>query len=626
MHLISSQQIEKKLNSLLPFVQKPGRYVGGEYNQVKKDWDSVKTHVALVFPDIYDLGLPNLGVMILYEELNKRADALCERAYLPWLDMEIAMRENGIPLYSLESKTPLAQFDLIGFTLPYETLYTNVLNALDLANIPLYSDEREATHPIIIAGGHAAYNPEPMAAFIDAFVIGEGEEAIHEVIENIQRSKDLGADRVDTLHALQAVPGVYIPSLYEPNYHPDGRFASLVPRSPKVPASISKRICATLPPPPTRFLVPSIDVVHNRIAMEIMRGCTRGCRFCHAGMVNRPVRERTVDAILDTIEEALSNTGYEEIALLSLSSSDYTQIGNLVEEITCRFKGRNLTISLPSLRIESFSVDLMEKLKGVRQGGFTLAPEAASDRMRNRINKPIQAEQLLATAREVYSHGWTTLKLYFMIGQPGETMEDVQAIADLSKAVIVEGRKAIGKRANLHVGVSTFVPKPHTPFQWASLDPLPVVLEKQNLLKDQLRGPGLKMTWSNPRETILEAALSRGDRNLSKVIETAWRNGAKFDAWQDQFNFNVWMDAFVAHNISPDFYSTRARELDETFPWDHIHTGVTRKFLQREYQRSLDGTLTDDCRDVCHACGILTEFSDLRRTNPSEQWLCPEVT
>jgi radical SAM family uncharacterized protein len=626
MHLISSQQIEKKLNSLLPFVQKPGRYVGGEYNQVKKDWDSVKTHVALVFPDIYDLGLPNLGVMILYEELNKRADALCERAYLPWLDMEIAMRENGIPLYSLESKTPLAQFDLIGFTLPYETLYTNVLNALDLANIPLYSDEREATHPIIIAGGHAAYNPEPMAAFIDAYVIGEGEEAIHEVIENIQRSKDLGADRVDTLHALQAVPGVYIPSLYEPNYHPDGRFASLVPRSPKAPASISKRICATLPPPPTRFLVPSIDVVHNRIAMEIMRGCTRGCRFCHAGMVNRPVRERTVDTILNTIEEALSNTGYEEIALLSLSSSDYTQIGNLVEEITCRFKGRNLTISLPSLRIESFSVDLMEKLKGVRQGGFTLAPEAASDRMRNRINKPIQAEQLLATAREVYSHGWTTLKLYFMIGQPGETMEDVQAIADLSKAVIVEGRKAIGKRANLHVGVSTFVPKPHTPFQWASLDPLPVVLEKQNLLKDQLRGPGLKMTWSNPRETILEAALSRGDRNLSKVIETAWRKGAKFDAWQDQFNFNVWMDAFVAHNISPDFYSTRARELDETFPWDHIHTGVTRKFLQREYQRSLDGTLTDDCRDVCHACGILTEFSDLRRTNPSEQWLCPEVT
>jgi radical SAM family uncharacterized protein len=626
MDLISSQQIEKRLNSLLPFVQKPGRYVGGEFNRVKKEWDSVKTHVVLVFPDIYDLGLPNLGIMILYEELNKRADVLCERAYLPWLDMEKAMRENGIPLYSLESKTPLSEFDLIGFTLPYETLYTNVLNALDLAGIPLHTDERDESHPIIIAGGHAAYNPEPMAAFIDAFVVGEGEEVIHEIVESIQRSKSSGADREQTLRLLQAIPGLYIPSLYAPAYLPDGTFDSLIPSSSDVPAVISKRICATLPPPPTRFLVPSIDVVHNRIAMEIMRGCTRGCRFCHAGMVNRPVRERTVTTILNAIEEALSNTGYEEIALLSLSSSDYTQIDNLVEEITCRFKGRNLTISLPSLRIESFSVDLMEKLKGVRQGGFTLAPEAASDRMRNRINKPIQAEQLLATAREIYSRGWTTLKLYFMIGQPGETMEDVQAIVDLSRAVIVEGRKAIGKRANLHVGVSTFVPKPHTPFQWASLDPLPVVLEKQNLLKDQLRGPGLKMTWSNPRETILEAALSRGDRNLSKVIETAWHNGAKFDAWQDQFNFNIWMDAFAAHQISPDFYSTRARRLDEAFPWDHIHTGVTRKFLQREYQRSLEGALTDDCRDSCHACGILTEFSDLRRANPSELWLCPEVS
>ncbi len=621
----SNQRIDKQLDNILPLIQKPGRYVGGEYNRIKKDWESVKSRIALVFPDIYDLGLPNLGIMILYEEINKRSDALCERAYIPWLDMEQAMRDNEIPLYSLESKTPLSNFDLIGFTLPYESLYTNVLNALDLAGIPIRSNQRDETHPIIIAGGHATYNPEPMAPFIDAFVIGEGEEIIHEIIDNLQKSKERGLSRTQTLQALLSVQGIYIPSFYEPEFNQDGTFASLNPQIPDAPSIITKRLCGTLPPPPTRFLVPAIDVVHNRIAMEIMRGCTRGCRFCHAGMVNRPVRERTVETILTAIDEALANTGYEEIALLSLSSSDYTKIGDLVNKITDRFSGRNLTISLPSLRIESFSVDLMEKLKGVRQGGFTLAPEAASDQMRNRINKPIQAEQLLATAREIYSRGWSTLKLYFMIGQPGETMEDVQAIADLCKQVIVEGRKAIGKRANLHIGVSTFVPKPHTPFQWASLDPLPTVLEKQNLLKDQLRGPGMKMTWSNPRETILEAALSRGDRNLANVIETAWRNGAKFDAWQDQFNYNVWMDAFEAHGISPDFYTSRPRGTDEVFPWDHIHTGVSRKFLLKEYQRSMQGTLTPDCREGCHACGILTEFSGLRRENPGDLWLCPEV-
>ena len=623
--MMSSIEIEKKLNKVLPFVQKPGRYVGGEYNRIRKDWESVKSRVALVFPDIYDIGLPNLGIMILYEQLNNRTDTLCERAYLPWLDMENAMRANKIPLYSLESKTPLANFDLIGFTLPYETLFTNVLNALDLAGIPLHASDRNEKHPIIIAGGHACYNPEPMAPFIDVFVIGEGEEVIHEIIESCQTAKLQGLDRSSTILALSKIPGLYIPVYYKPTYKDDQTLKSLTPISPDFPAVITKRLCGTLPPPPTHFLVPSIDVVHNRIAMEIMRGCTRGCRFCHAGMVNRPVRERTVSDIAEALEKALENTGYEEIALLSLSSSDYTQIGKLVDEITSRLSGKNLTISLPSLRIESFSVDLMEKLKGVRQGGFTLAPEAATDRMRNTINKPIQADQLLSTAREIYSRGWSTLKLYFMIGQPGETMEDVQAIADLSKKVVVEGRKAIGKRANLHVGVSTFVPKPHTPFQWASLDPLLTVLEKQNLLKDQLRGPGMKMTWSNPRETILEAALSRGDRNLAKVIETAWRNGAKFDAWQDQFNYNIWMDAFDAHGITPDFYANRKREIDEVFPWDHIHAGVTRKYLQREYDHSHRDELTDDCRDGCHACGILSEFSDLRQAHPGQLWLCPEV-
>lgn len=613
------------LKKILPLVQKPGRYFGGELNQVKKEWNSVKTRMALVFPDIYDIGVPNLGVMILYELINSRSDVLCERAYLPWLDMESAMRENDIPLYSLESKTPLANFDIVGFTLPYETLYTNVLNALDLAHIPLRSQNRSETDPIIIAGGHAAYNPEPMAPFIDAFVIGEGEEVIHEIIDSIQRSKNSEWNRGMTLRALQSINGVYVPSLYQPVYNDDQTVKAVVPESDDLPKRILKRMCARLPDPPTKFIVPSIDVVHNRIAMEIMRGCTRGCRFCHAGMVNRPVRERSVDTILNSLEQALKNTGYEEIALLSLSSSDYTHIQELTEKIVERFSERKLTISLPSLRIESFSIDLMEKLKGARQGGFTLAPEAATDHMRNIINKPIQADQLLATAREIYSRGWQSLKLYFMIGQPGETIEDVQAIADLCKKVIVEGRKVIGKRASLHVGVSTFVPKPHTPFQWAALDSLPSVLQKQNLLKDQLRGPGMRMTWSNPRETILEAVLSRGDRRLADVIETAWNKGAKFDAWQDQFNYNVWMDAFDAHHLSVDFYTTRPRSLEEVFPWDHINPGVSHRYLESEYKKSLNGDLTEDCRSNCYACGILPEFNTLRRQNPGNLWLCPEL-
>lgn len=622
---IDKTAISMALKKMLPNVQKPGRYFGGELNQVRKDWDTVATRMALVFPDIYDIGVPNLGIMILYELINSRPDSLCERAYLPWLDMESAMRENNIPLYSLESKTPLSEFDVIGFTLPYETLYTNVLNALDLAHIPLRSLNRSESDPIIIAGGHAAYNPEPMAPFIDAFVIGEGEEVIHEILDAICKSKAERLNREEKLLALQKISGLYVPSLYNPVYNADHTIRSILPIQENLPGKITKRICAKLPDPPTKFIVPSIDVVHNRIAMEIMRGCTRGCRFCHAGMVNRPVRERSVDTIISSLEKSLKNTGYEEIALLSLSSSDYTHIQELIEKIVERFSERKLSISLPSLRIESFSVDLMEKLKGARQGGFTLAPEAATDRMRDTINKPIKAEQLLSTAREIYSRGWQSIKLYFMIGQPGETMEDVQAIADLSKKVIVEGRKTIGKRANLHIGVSTFVPKPHTPFQWASLDSLPSVLEKQNLLKDQLRGPGMRMTWSNPRETILEAVLSRGDRRLSDVIESAWKNGAKFDAWQDQFNYNAWMDAFDAHGISVDFYTSRARSIDEVFPWDHINPGVTRRFLHAEYEKSLKGELTSDCRGDCHACGILPEFNTLRHENPGDLWLCPEV-
>lgn len=621
----SPRNLESKLKKILLQVQKPGRYVGGEFGQLVKPWESVTTHFALVFPDIYDIGVPNLGITILYDLINSRDDSLCERAYVPWLDMESLMRENEIPLYSLESFHPLNQFDIIGFTLPYETLYTNVLNALDLSSIPLKSSERDESQPLVIAGGHAAYNPEPMAEFIDAFVIGEGEDIIHEIIDTYQEEKSKGSTRKQILSALQHIPGVYVPSFYNVKYQKDFSIESVLPIDTSYPNQILKRFVPKLPDPPSRFLVPSIDVVHNRIAIEIMRGCTRGCRFCHAGIVNRPVRERSVSQIVNSIEKALLQTGYEEIALLSLSSSDYTHIEELVNTISEQFGDKNLTVTLPSLRIESFSIQLMEKLRGSRQGGFTLAPEAASDSMRNRINKPISRDSLVETTNAIFASGWTNIKLYFMIGQPDETLDDVQAIADLCKDVLIEGRKIIGKKANLHAGISTFVPKPHTPFQWAHLDPLPSVLEKQNLLKDQLRGPGLKMTWSNPRETILEAALTRGDRRLSAVIEDAWRHGAKFDAWQDQFNYNIWMDAFDRIGISHEFFTTRQHQLNEVFPWDHIIPGVNRKFLEKEYQKSLAGELSDDCRDACVSCGILPTFINLRRENKGDSWLCPEV-
>ena len=624
--MLTPEQIEKKLDRILLKVQKPGRYVGGELNSIYKDWGTVKTKVAFVFPDIYDIGVSNVGIKILLDQVNQRDDTLAERAYAPWLDMETLMRENGIPLYALESKRPLACFDLIGFTLPYETLYTNALNVLDLAEIPVRTTERDETDPIIIAGGHSTMNPEPMHAFIDAFVVGEGEEVIHDIINAIQIGKEQNAKRQEILLSLAKIQGVYVPKFYEANYLEDGTLSHIEPTVDDIPKIITKRIVAKLPPPPTKFIVPNVDIVHNRVSVEIMRGCTRGCRFCHAGMITRPVRERTVDEVLEAAEESLKNSGFEELALLSLSSSDYSNALELVTKVGEKFGGTHLKVSLPSLRIESVSIDLMEKLKDKRSGGFTLAPEAATERMRRIINKYIPDEDIINTTREIYRRGWTTIKLYFMIGHPSETLEDVQAIADLCKRVLAEGRKVIGWKAKLHAGVSTFVPKSQTPFQWVSCDTPEQIKAKQDLLKRELyRDKSIKVSLTDAEDSFLEAWLSRGDRRMAEVVYSAWKKGSRFDAWREGKKYEAWMEAFEEQGLDPLFYTHRQRRTDEVFPWEHITAAVRKNFLFQDFRMSLEGEIRVDCRLNCFACGILPTFAGMRRENPGDAWKCPDV-
>lgn len=621
--MMTPEQIETTLERILPRVAKPGRYTGGEYNQVVKNWDDIDFKVAMAFPDIYDIGMSNLGLMIMYDMINKHRNLLAERTYCPWDDMEAIMREREIPLFSLETKHAIREFDMLAMSLPYEQLFTNALNLLDLAGMPIRAEERDASYPLVIAGGHACYNPEPMAPFIDVFVIGEGEEAILKIIGVMRAASHL--DRETQLRYIAQIEGCYVPRFYDVAYNEDGSVKAITPNMPEAPAKVMKTIVSVMPPPVTDFIIPFVETVHNRAPIEIMRGCTRGCRFCHAGMVTRPVRERPVEEVLTAMEEILQKTGYEEIALLSLSSSDYTNVLELTKKIGERFGHLGLNISLPSLRIESVSTQLMDNLGDSRRGGFTLAPEAATEKMRNIINKYVTHEELLETAREIYSRDWRTIKLYFMIGHPMEEMEDVEAIIDLCKQVLREGRKIHGNKASVNVGVSTFIPKPHTPFQWEPMDELDKVYDKLELLRNEIRGAGLRLRWNNPKESVFEGFLSRGDRRMANVVELAWQKGAKFDAWMEHFAEDAWQEAMDEMGLEPTFFTHRKRRIDEVFPWEHIDVAITKKFLTEDYLMSQVQETRVDCRHQCFACGILPKLKDLRRETEPDAWECPPV-
>ncbi|MEX2228292.1 MAG: TIGR03960 family B12-binding radical SAM protein [Dehalococcoidia bacterium] len=607
-----------RFEALIARVAKPARYTGGELNSITKAWDEHEVRVCLAYPDIYDLGMANLGLMILYDIVNARDDALAERVFSPWTDMETLLREHGEPLRSLESRHAVHEFDVLGISLQYEASYTNVLNMLDLAQIAVRAADRAVDDTIVVAGGSGALEPEPLAPFVDAFALGEGEELMREIVDVVaQWKRDRSADRELTrrdLHRrLARVAGLYVPALYDVEYHDDGRVKRVVPIDDSAPGRVTRRVVEVLEPPLTKPIVPFMEVVHDRATIEIQRGCTQGCRFCQAGMIYRPTRERSVEEVVRAAGELLANTGYDEISLMSLSTTDHREIVPMVHALMDTYGDQGLKISIPSTRVDSFSVGVANAVARGKKHTLTLAPEAGSQRLRNTINKLVSEQDLLTAAENAFANGWTSVKMYFMVGQPTETDFDVEEIVRLAGEVKRIGRAHIGGRARVRVSTSNFIPKAHTPYQWLGQADPETLRRRHQILREGCRRIGVQFTWEDPEKSLLEAVLSRGDRRVADVIETAWRNGAKFDSWSEHHDWSIWQDAFYAHGVDPAFYAYRTRDLWEVLPWSHIHGGTEPSYLRGEWLKTLNEEITLDCkRDPCNVCGMQTLDGDCR--------------